>query len=988
LAREWAELDSACASPQADASRLIPQLDEFITKAVGTEFAFKACDVKSVIEKVQLLLELARSGRFSEALTRLGEYEQVIASSASLSRYLETLKATRSAIIAEVDDSFQKLRDRALALLTKSKFDEADAVVCEVGEWKIAELDVQVQQLSSQIRKARESAASRPLTKPQPPVVAQPPSADFERARKRLAEAVELLKKEREEAGRRLEARKRLLIDQTGKNPLELKLSDSLVLSGCKVTDYKEDAIHIKSPQVEMTIPMGALPPTAAHEVLTLTLAPDDADGYYQLGRFCALNRLFREADSAFKKAMKLDSSIAPKVPDLKVLQQPPRMVHGKFSNPGWGIIRVAYEFSSKEELQDFESASARLDGAQGVMEITGKNLFLVQLKEIAFVDSIAMMVRPCGSKEADSAPCFGMAFQMASGREIFFLAVVLPETNCVRVLKVDGEDAEIVADDIQFRSSSSRPAGGSKLPVLGEIEFRMRSGNFQMFCDRRMFWQAPLGQFAECAVVLGGIAAPGATGTVHFDALTVEGRVIERWLKKSILEVQARIRRELEEDLKTGSLEVKPKLPRLAIEENVDALSLNEEAYEEARKWLEKYFETGEIKDLQTSSELFEAIVRRAPAFAGGFYWKGCVCGMLGKRADALDMFTKVIELEPHKPDGYIARSNVHIGMFAYAKASEDILCAIEKSPDCADAYAMRGMLTFFTTRSTEALDDLDLAVILNPDEASNRDARKCIRHVLRGPAWQKRYEKTSAHYVVATDISRARADFYGKHLDLMRTFYAKQFNVDPAAVPKGEVLIFQTQEGYFTYAELSTDDRAENTLGYYHPFYRQLMLFEDLDMDETLHVLNHEAFHQFIHALIPAIPIWLNEGMAEYFGATTVEKDKIAKTAIVLEGRLATLKWALEYGWTPVPFKQIMLEGQREFYSATPTLKYAQAWSMVHFMREKEKTRYGPILESYVTMLREGKTPEEAFAATFEKADLARMQSEWLAYIKELKE
>ncbi|MBV8782403.1 MAG: hypothetical protein JO353_13490, partial [Phycisphaerae bacterium] len=43
-----------------------------------------------------------------------------------------------------------------------------------------------------------------------------------------------------------------------------------------------------------------------------------------------------------------------------------------------------------------------------------------------------------------------------------------------------------------------------------------------------------------------------------------------------------------------------------------------------------------------------------------------------------------------------------------------------------------------------------------------------------------------------------------------------------------------------------------------------------------EIWHVVQHEGFHQFVHAVIGGeIPIWVNEGMAEYFGESIFTGD-----------------------------------------------------------------------------------------------------------------
>jgi hypothetical protein len=79
-------------------------------------------------------------------------------------------------------------------------------------------------------------------------------------------------------------------------------------------------------------------------------------------------------------------------------------------------------------------------------------------------------------------------------------------------------------------------------------------------------------------------------------------------------------------------------------------------------------------------------------------------------------------------------------------------------------------------------------------------------------------------------------------------------------------------------------------------------------------------------------------------------------------------------------------MNETPREFYSGNVGLKYAQAWSMIHFFYEFEKGKYQPLIEKYFELLRAGKTPRECYDAVFKGKDEA-LQKEWRDFTKGLK-
>ena len=86
-----------------------------------------------------------------------------------------------------------------------------------------------------------------------------------------------------------------------------------------------------------------------------------------------------------------------------------------------------------------------------------------------------------------------------------------------------------------------------------------------------------------------------------------------------------------------------------------------------------------------------------------------------------------------------------------------------------------------------------------------------------------------------------------------------------------------------------------------------------------------------------------------------------------------------ALQSGGNALPSEQIMQETQAQFYGIETSLKYAQAWSMIHFFREGDGGKWRPVLRHYVARLAEGDTVKKAFQATFGKKDLRTLQKAW---------
>jgi hypothetical protein len=303
----------------------------------------------------------------------------------------------------------------------------------------------------------------------------------------------------------------------------------------------------------------------------------------------------------------------------------------------------------------------------------------------------------------------------------------------------------------------------------------------------------------------------------------------------------------------------------------------------------------------------------------------------------------------------------------------------------------ALSGYLRFVTGDPKGATAELEVARKLDPSSESVRQLQRNVANVLKGPQHLgAKHVKEFPHYIVMTDMSPEKTLLYGTRLEAAYKHYAEVFKdvfqEDPRR-PKPRVAVFNTREAYLTYGELTLSGRQEWTLGYFHPLYKELLLFEDVDQDATLQTLYHEAFHQFMAMMAPKVPYWYNEGIAEYMGGIRVEVQKgqsrIAERAKILDGRLKALKQGLAMA---LPFEAIMMQTPGQFYSGPVSFKYAQAWSMVHFLYEAAGGKHRPRIEAYFRKLREGGDSKAAYQAGFGDAPMEELQKEWLEYVKKM--
>ena len=133
-----------------------------------------------------------------------------------------------------------------------------------------------------------------------------------------------------------------------------------------------------------------------------------------------------------------------------------------------------------------------------------------------------------------------------------------------------------------------------------------------------------------------------------------------------------------------------------------------------------------------------------------------------------------------------------------------------------------------------------------------------------------------------------------------------------------------------------------------------------------QTWHVVQHEGFHQFAHAVIGGdLPVWLNEGLAEYFGESLFTGDSFV-TGVIPPYRLARVKRKLENRRFR-SLRDMMTMSSREWSSALDIDNYDQAWSMTHFLAQGEDGKYQAPFAKFVLDLGHGKEWPDAWQANF---------------------
>jgi hypothetical protein len=112
----------------------------------------------------------------------------------------------------------------------------------------------------------------------------------------------------------------------------------------------------------------------------------------------------------------------------------------------------------------------------------------------------------------------------------------------------------------------------------------------------------------------------------------------------------------------------------------------------------------------------------------------------------------------------------------------------------------------------------------------------------------------------------------------------------------------------------------------------------------DRMAEDLRHEVAHGYLHASVPAIPLWLDEGLAEYFEVPHSHSG-------FNQPHLQLLADMMEHnGWQPDLKRLERLASAAEMQQAD----YAESWAWVYFLLKSAAGRR-ELLTSYLAELRE---------------------------------
>ncbi|MFO8006299.1 MAG: DUF1570 domain-containing protein [Candidatus Brocadiia bacterium] len=244
--------------------------------------------------------------------------------------------------------------------------------------------------------------------------------------------------------------------------------------------------------------------------------------------------------------------------------------------------------------------------------------------------------------------------------------------------------------------------------------------------------------------------------------------------------------------------------------------------------------------------------------------------------------------------------------------------------------------------------------------------------------------------NYHVETDISEQFAEVIGRHMEEIHKEYIQRFRDYGQPEGRYNVLVFRRDADYRRHVPPA----VYGSTGAFSSKDRLLAAHADgRTAEEVLRTLYHEGFHQFMFMSVsPDCPVWLNEGLAEYFAEATWDGERF-RLGEVPTSRLRTVQKALRSGQY-VRFEKLFSLDTAAWLQNVRTdnrradVIYAQSWSIVHFLAHGEGGRYAGMLEELIRSLSEGDGQETALQKAFgPNVRMEAFERSWAQHVRSLR-
>lgn len=239
------------------------------------------------------------------------------------------------------------------------------------------------------------------------------------------------------------------------------------------------------------------------------------------------------------------------------------------------------------------------------------------------------------------------------------------------------------------------------------------------------------------------------------------------------------------------------------------------------------------------------------------------------------------------------------------------------------------------------------------------------------------------SPHFTVITNAGEKRGRQVSTRFEQIRAAFHVTFptlNVDPDAPIV--VLAVRNHKDFLALSPTSWLQKGElKRAGYFLklPDVNYILLSLDAADEDPYHLLFHEYTHLLLHQGAPMIPLWLDEGIAEYYGNSEIHskdillgKPSAEYVEMLRDNRLLDLRTLYTVGPNS-PYYNEQHKG---------SMFYAEAWALTHYLMTNDFREKKNLIETYLAEI--GNGTDSITAATHAFGNLDDLARDLASYIR----
>lgn len=247
---------------------------------------------------------------------------------------------------------------------------------------------------------------------------------------------------------------------------------------------------------------------------------------------------------------------------------------------------------------------------------------------------------------------------------------------------------------------------------------------------------------------------------------------------------------------------------------------------------------------------------------------------------------------------------------------------------------------------------------------------SKKRLEDVAAHAKFDSGWTKDTEHFSFKTNTSPELLQYYCELLEAYYDLQDQRIGINPTLSMKRtkmRVNIYKNYPEFRKEAPYGSGEVPFGVIGFFSPMDKSLNFYHDYaEPSRSTWVALHECTHLLTYLIDQSYiaQIWLNEGVADYFGSSKVERDKKGKIKItpgeIQTDRMLTVQDAIRFGATSTggggaagesgkgkssvigrPFiklKDLLFVPREKFQG----FEYAHAWSFVYFLNNYENGKY----------------------------------------------